>query len=617
MKQLSPDLYCYIDTCRVYVVKHGKEAVLIDFGAGDVLDALPGIGVEQVTDVLITHHHRPQTQGLARARDAGAAIWVPHTEQDLIANVDEHWQAREIYNNYNMRLDRFSLLEPVPIAGTLHDYERRDFGGRVFEIIPTPGHTTGSITIAAEVDGRRVAFVGDLLAAPGKLWSLAGAAWSYNGAEGLPATVLSLLDLQRRELDVLLPSHGDPITAVAPAVDLTVERLSELMRYRGQNPRLFDFLRQPYLIISPHLLRNRTSLANSYVLLSESRKALLIDFGYDFVTGFAAGNDRASRRPWLYTLPGLKADFGVAKIDVVIPTHFHDDHVAGMPLLHDVEGTQTWVAENFADVLLRPNRYNLPCLWYDPIPVDRRLRLETPIRWEEYELTLYALPGHTKYAVAICVEVDGQRVLATGDQYQGAAGVQFNYVYQSHFDPHDYVTSAELYRRLDPDLILPGHWEPLKVTPEYLDQLEERGAALERLHRELLLEEPDLSRDDLLVRLYPYQAEAHGDEPVELTAEVRNPFHRRAEGQLALIAPAGWSVAAAEAGARNRCSEPLLARAGPAVAHFSAPGRGQATVRFCVRPPRGVRVRRARVAVDLTIGGQRFGQQAEALVTVR
>jgi glyoxylase-like metal-dependent hydrolase (beta-lactamase superfamily II) len=456
MQQLSPDPYCYIDTCRVYVVRNGKEAVLIDFGAGAVLDALPGICVERVTDVMITHHHRPQTQGLSRAVNAGAAIWVPQTEQDLITNVDVHWQVREIYNNYNTRLDRFSLLEPVPIAGTLHDYERRHFAGRAFEIIPTPGHTTGSITIAAEINGRRSAFVGDLLVAPGKLWSLAGATWSYNGAEGLLATVLSLLDLKRREFDVLLSSHGDPIMDVVPAVDLTIARLTELMRYRGQNPRLFELLRQPYLVISPHLLRNRTSLTNSCVLLSESGKALFIDFGYDFVTGLAAGSDRASRRPWVYTLPGLKSDFGVTQVDVVAPTHFHDDHVAGMPLLREVEGMQTWVAESFADVLEQPNRYNLPCLWYDPIPVDRRLPLETPIPWEEYELTLYALPGHTRYAVAICLEVDGQRVLATGDQYQGGTGLQFNYVYQSHFDPYDYVTSAELCRRLSPDLICPA-----------------------------------------------------------------------------------------------------------------------------------------------------------------
>jgi hypothetical protein len=43
---------------------------------------------------------------------------------------------------------------------------------------------------------------------------------------------------------------------------------------------------------------------------------------------------------------------------------------------------------------------------------------------------------------------------------------------------------------------------------------------------------------------------------------------------------------------------------------------GRATVRFRVAAPTGP-VRRARVAADLSIGAVRFGQQAEALVTVQ
>src|SRR5215208_6612765 len=64
---ITDQLYIFQDTCNVYVLCSGHEAVLIDFGSGDVLDHLVEIGVERVTDVLITHHHRDQGQGLARA----------------------------------------------------------------------------------------------------------------------------------------------------------------------------------------------------------------------------------------------------------------------------------------------------------------------------------------------------------------------------------------------------------------------------------------------------------------------------------------------------------------------------------------------------------------------
>jgi hypothetical protein len=56
--------------------------------------------------------------------------------------------------------------------------------------------------------------------------------------------------------------------------------------------------------------------------------------------------------------------------------------------------------------------------------------------------------------------VDGVRVLATGDELQGDAGLEWNYVYQNRFAPCDYREAAALYKRLAPQLILSGHWAP-------------------------------------------------------------------------------------------------------------------------------------------------------------
>ncbi|MEP7294312.1 MAG: MBL fold metallo-hydrolase, partial [Chloroflexota bacterium] len=347
MRQLSDNLFLFEDTCNVYVIRSGEQAVLVDFGAGDVLDHLGEIGVRRISAVLVTHHHRDQVQGLPRAVELGIPIYVPHSEQDLFHSVDAHWQAREIYNNYNSRQDRFSLLESVPVAGTLKDYSSYTFANHEFSVLPTPGHTHGSLTLLATVDGKRAAFSGDLISAPGKVWSMAATQWTYNGAEGVAASIPSLLDLKDRQPDLLLPAHGEPINEPIPAIDLLVERLRQLLELRGQNPHLFELHAQPYEALTPHLLKHRASFANFYVLLSESGKALLIDFGYDFVTGevMRFGSDRASRRPWMHTFPALKQQFGVSQIDVVMPTHFHDDHVAGINLLRAAEGTKVWASE--------------------------------------------------------------------------------------------------------------------------------------------------------------------------------------------------------------------------------------------------------------------------------
>jgi glyoxylase-like metal-dependent hydrolase (beta-lactamase superfamily II) len=350
LEQLSENLFRFRDTCNVYVLRSGALAVLVDFGSGDVLNELGAIGVERATDLLVTHHHRDQLQGLGRAVEAGARIWVPLVEQDLVAGVEEHWQARELANSYNNRQDRFSLLESTPITGTLSDYGSFEHPKGALAVLPTPGHTVGSISLLGDVDGRRVAFTGDLIAGPGKVWSLAATQWTYNGAEGVAASIASLLELRDRRPELLLPSHGDAIENPTEAIDLLVARLGRLLELRREQPRSLRLRPRPYEALSRHLLMNRTSVAHSYVLLSDSGHALLFDFGYDFVTGQAAGSDRAARRPSLYTIPTLKSDWGVRQIDAVVLTHYHDDHVAGCNLLRSVEGAEVWAAENFADV---------------------------------------------------------------------------------------------------------------------------------------------------------------------------------------------------------------------------------------------------------------------------
>ncbi len=596
MLQISEHLYLFEDTCNVYIIVQGQSAVLVDFGSGDVLNHLAELGVRQVSDVLMTHHHRDQAQGLSLAVRSGVRIWAPHAEQDLFARVDQHWQAREIFNNYNVRQDRFSLLDPVPLAGTLRDYQEDRFGDTRFTVLPAPGHTPGSIALLAEIDGRRVIFSGDLIAGPGQVWSLAATQWTYNGAEGMAFSIPALLDLKERRPDVLLPAHGAPITGPDGAIDLLVERFGQILRARGQNLDLFDFQACPYEVITPHLLRSRANVAVSYVLLSASGKALMVDFGYDFSVGFVAGSDRASRRPWLHTLPALKQQFGVTKVDVVLPTHTHDDHVAGINLLREVEGTSVWTTEDIAAVLEAPAAFDLPCLWYDPIPVDRRLPTGEPFHWEEYEITMFPLPGHSLYAVAIFFEVDGKRVLATGDQYQDDSGLKFNYVFQNRYRLGDYTAGARLYRSLAPDLILPGHWRHLWVTSAYLDELVARVERLERWQGELLAESiAGFDAEGVGARLKPYQAAVRAGETICFEAELRNPFPTEEEALVKIVVPDGWRA------------EDLRA---------ALPPRANRVVTFAVRVPAGVTARRARLAVDLTIAGRRFGQQAEALIDV-
>jgi glyoxylase-like metal-dependent hydrolase (beta-lactamase superfamily II) len=279
-------------------------------------------------------------------------------------------------------------------------------------------------------------------------------------------------------------------------------------------------------------------------------------------------------------------------------THYHDDHIAGINLLREVEGTEVWAPANVAPILEQPTRYDLPCLWFDPVPVDRVLELGRPVTWHEYELTAHPLPGHTLFAAALELEVDGTRVLATGDQQGGAEGDEpdvLNYQYRNRFRMDDYVASAELYARLKPQLLLTGHWAPRRVSDAYLSNLLRDGRRLADLHRALLpLEDADFGAEGFGARIVPYRSAVPAGESFSLEVEVRNPFAREETASVELALPAGWQ---------------------------STPGRGQVvlaphatgSLRFDVRAdgPRS-----AVVAADLTVGDVRFGQHAEALVDV-
>jgi glyoxylase-like metal-dependent hydrolase (beta-lactamase superfamily II) len=551
----------------------------------------------------MTHHHRDQGQGLPRAAAAGIRIHVPPVERDLFADVDEMWHSRPLYNDYNLRQDKFSLLESVPVHDVVPEYRRRAYEGTTVEVLPTPGHTTGSVSYLIERDGRRLAFTGDLVYAPGKVWSLAATQWTFTENEGPAMTVLSCYQLMERDLDLLLPSHGEPMDDPRHALELLARRMSEYVDSRRLYPwDLRDRLDNPFTPLTEHLLLNRTSHSCSYVLLSDTGAALVIDYGYDMTTGLPAGADRASRRPWLASLPALRRNHGVTAVEVALPTHYHDDHVAGMNLLRDVEGTQIWAPDNVAGVLEAPMNQDLPCTWYDPVPVDRRLPLGESFRWQEYEIMVHDLPGHTLYAAAYEFVVDGVKVLATSDQQvgTGASGGPrelLNYQYRNRFRIGDYQASAELYRRVAPQLMISGHWPPRWVTDDYLDLLTHEGEEQVRLHRELLpLDELEFGADGVLARIAPYYRRTQTGTVARFLIEVVNPRRAVEKAVVRLVLPIGWVAV-------------------PDVAAISLPplGRGVIEVEVTVGGPGR---RRARVAVDVSIGGLHLGEHAEALVDV-
>ena len=153
-------------------------------------------------------------------------------------------------------------------------------------------------------------------------------------------------------------------------------------------------------------------------------------------------------------------------------------------MLQRLFGTEVWAAQRFTDILERPWRYDRPCLWHEPIKVGRSLPFEEEVKWENVPITLKELSGHTQFAALLCLEVDGKRIVHTGDQlffwgedqpYGPRARITTNHVYKNGLDLGCYWRTLEHLKSFRPELVLTGHTTPYRPDEDWYRQIEVRA----------------------------------------------------------------------------------------------------------------------------------------------
>jgi glyoxylase-like metal-dependent hydrolase (beta-lactamase superfamily II) len=617
--RLSNHLYRFTDTCNVYLLADGESGLLIDAASGAVLDCLHDTGVRRIEWVLHTHHHRDQCWGTPRLRDHGARVAVPEYERHLFDRAEVFWQNRRTFDNYNDRNTFFTVGEDVAIDAVLEDYETFTWRGYAFFVLPAKGHTLGSSALLVQVDGQLLAFTGDLLAAGGKLYQLHAMEYTYGCMEGVLFTLQSIQALRKRGLKLCLPAHGEPITDVAGDINRLERRLMDCVRLgRGMRVAGRDsipetvFLPEPRLIpLSLHLLWGGSwTCSNFYVILSESGKALFVDYGNAFWAHMHMGPDHdgpESMRFVEHHLDELREDHGVTHYDVVIPTHIHDDHTCGIPYLQRHHGTKCWALDEVAQVLADPAAWaSTPCTFPKPIRIDRLLHDGERFAWEEYEFEIHFAPGQTEFHSVYAAMIDGRKVAFTGDNYflaeVAAAGkiemMPFQTtVLRNSFQLAMHRRCAGVMRKLAPELICPGHRDVLPCFKKDIDAYCDFIARKEQVFRELVDEPADHFIDLFWVRLLPYVAVVHLGQELTYRLLVRNNLGRPVTYAARLLPPPGWERSA-ERG----------------IVELAASARGEIRLRARA-PARGDGVRRLMTA-EVWIDGRNQGPISEALVTV-
>ena len=214
LTKLADDLYRWTDTCNVYVIRSGDSALLIDLGDGGVLDALGEIGVKSVEWVLFTHHHREQCQGAGRLKGTGAKVAVPAGERAFFEDPLSFRKMKPTLGDAHTVHGASYVrppIRPIPVDRAFAKMDDFTWRGREFWCVQTAGNSPGHTAYLLRVDGRVIAFSGDLMLDGGKMHTWYDTEWDYGFAKGLFELAGSAAQLAGYDPVVLHPSHGPEI----------------------------------------------------------------------------------------------------------------------------------------------------------------------------------------------------------------------------------------------------------------------------------------------------------------------------------------------------------------------------------------------------------------------
>ncbi len=595
LQEAAPGVFLVEDTCNVYLIRAADAAIAVDFGSGLALDRLQSIGVHRIEWILHTHFHRDCCQGDRLALERGTRIAVPAAESTFFEQAGRFWRNAPIFPHHGLYSDFRRPTYDIPVHRALHDGDVFRWRGIEIRVLETPGHTRGSISYLVEIAGVRVAFSGDLIFAPGKVMTYYDMHWNYltpilsgrpDGSivemgmdQGFKPQLESLQKLLRQNLDILLPAHGKPIHSPAHAIVKLSDRIAktyDVLLRRTVN------LREP---IPQRILPSLIYLGNtSFGVVGGTGKLFLIDYSY--------GNDDMIQQ--------ARSKFGFGRIDVAYPTHYHPDH-GGFKELLDKESFEVWADQHVADVLENPRSYKLPGLCPHPTEVTRVLGEMEEFEWDGHRFISFHFPCHTYYAAGLLAEIDGKRVLFSGDNVNLVRGRKL----QGSFVPANvasirkgYIPSAAKMAAMRPDIIMASHSRgaPYEVNERMLASYYEWAKSMELALIDLIgLPDYEWGIDPNWVSIHPYLSDARRTQPVSLDVSVTNHLAHPAAARLQLIPPEGWAPAGDDGTLR-------------------IPGRGNQHATFTLTPGADCPAGRYIATVRAEFDGRDWGEVAECIL---
>jgi glyoxylase-like metal-dependent hydrolase (beta-lactamase superfamily II) len=567
-----------------------------------------GVHPGAVEWVLLTHHHRTAAPGLADLLDAGARLAVPEAERALFDAPETFWADDARRNHtYDFHPCHLTLREGVAVARTLREGEPFVWRGLTIKVLRAPGPSAGSVALVVEEGGRRTAFVGELMAGPGRLRDFhllqgrrrfaGGELVEYHGfGERAADSVRSLERVLDERPDTLVGSFGRIAGAPAAAVGALRQRLEAVRRnYHAISAGRWYFpTAWPDVADITADLRKRLRPLPAWVMevggtsravVAEDGSALLVDCAGDVPQRIRA----------------LRAAGRIGPVERLWITHYHDDHVEHVLTFRDAERCEVIAHRTMADILQRPEAYQMPCLDPRPIVPDRVTSEGETRTWRGFALTAFDLPGQSIYDAALLVEREGQRVLFVGDTFTPGGLDDYCALNRNLLGPgQGYDRCLELLAKLGADTLLVNEHVGGAFVFSAAEVAHMRRVLDERraLFADLLdWPDPNFGLDPQWARLDPYYRRLSAARSVEWTVVLRNHARTRKRFSVRLRCPSGWRPAVESA-------------------EVSVKGGKEGRVTVAAEPASVARARSV-FGLEVAMDGRNLGEIAEAIVDVR
>jgi glyoxylase-like metal-dependent hydrolase (beta-lactamase superfamily II) len=597
------------------VVSGPINGVLIERdGAGLAVYGWADDVAKPIEQVLLPHGRRDLVWKTRPLAEAGVRVIAPQRELYFLEKPREFWDtfSRTRYHDYGQQTTKVPA-RPFKIARWVKEGDEIDWRGITFRVLETPGFTRGSISYVARLDGKNVAFTGDLIFGDGKIIDLysfqdaipAAKIRGYHGyGARLAGLVSSLQKIAGEKPDVIVPARGPVIRDPQAAIGRLKERVQSLYRnYLSTNALHWYFKEDRMRVCGERVLGAGADIqlmpysqheatpdwifenSTSRLLVSDSGHGFLLDCGYQRV---------------IDTVQDLISKDIIKQVDGIFVTHYHDDHTNMVQAAAERFRCPVYATKPYADVLEHPEAYHLPAMTENAVKnvtvVDDGYRM----KWQEFDLTFHFFPGQTWYHGALLVKKKGERpVFFIGDSF-APSGIDDYCVLNRNLVHEDsgYLRCLKQLRAFERDYWLINEHIPFVFTfnDQELDYLETRYRARIDILRELFpWDDPNYGIDEQWAVFYPRGVNLPRGETAKIEVRITNHSPAEREFHVTLHTHEGLQIV-------ERQSSMTL------------PSRQAGQAKFQVRA--GAAPGNYLVTADVASDDMEFRHWTEALVTV-